>query len=485
MNTKDSSLLKVIETTPTIILGMGREGWSTYLFLRKKFPNLQLGLADRKPLEKFSAQQQEILNNDKNLSLHFGPDHLSKLSAYKLIFKSPGIPQTTPEIAEAIRSGGKLTSHLQLFFELCSGITIGITGTKGKSTTSALIHHVLQTNDLNTQLVGNIGQPALDLLPEINSDSLVVCELSSHQLETLTISPHIAVVQNVTSEHLDYYADTTSYQQAKMPITQFQSANDFVIFNPEFKGSSMIAQLSAGKHLRFSTTEGPDAVVFVRNGIILRKDQLQRTEEILPINKLPLRGEHNVLNAMPAIIVGTIFNLSAEQIRNSLESFKSLPHRLEFVLERKNTSYFDDSLSTMPDAAIKALESFNGPVVLIAGGYERQQDFVELAKTILDKNVVGLILFQPTGKRLEMELKKLEPLLNEEEISEELVKIEFAESMIEAVGKAQYLMEKYLQKQPTNKGTIILSPASASFGMFKDYQDRGEQFKEAVKNLVL
>lgn len=466
-------VLANLEKNSILILGMGREGWSTYYFLRAKFPNKKLAVADKQPLEKFTENQQQLLKDDPHLEFFFGDDHLTNLKNYQLIFKSPGIPQTIPAIAQAKKNGSQLTSNTQLFFALCPGITIGVTGTKGKSTTSAIIHHVLQTNGLDSHLVGNIGQPSLAILEKINADSLVVCELSSHQLETMTISPHLSVVQDVTSEHLDYYQDTTSYQQAKIPICKYQTENDFVIFNPQMAGATKISQFSAGQHLRFSVQEGPDSVVFVRNKQILRKDNQQRTELVLETNKLPLKGEHNLLNVMPAVVVGTLFNLSAEQIGNALQNFKALPHRLEFFYERKGIRYYNDSLSTMPAAAMRALDSFSEPIVLLAGGYERHQDFSDLAQKILEKNVVGVVLFRPTGERLATEIEKLKT-------SEQPV-ITFAENMTEAVGKAQTIMENYFEKTKNSEGIILLSPASASFGLFRDYADRGEQFKKAAQ----
>jgi len=459
--------LENLKKQSILILGMGREGWSTYKFLRNLFPDKKLAIADANPTEK----NRELIEKDQNLTTYFGENHLNNLSEYQVIFKSPGIPQTLPKIAAAKKNGCKLTSNTQLFFELCPGITIGVTGTKGKSTTSAVIHQVLKENDLDAYLVGNIGQPSLEILDGLNSSSLIVCELSSHQLETMTVSPHISVVQDVTSEHLDYYENTEKYQQAKQAITKFQKENDFVIFNPQMRGATDIAKLSAGKHLRFSIDEGPDAIVFVRNNELIRKDSSQRAELILPTKKLPLYGEHNILNVMPAIIIGTLFNLSAEQIGNALKNFKSLPHRLELVHERKGISYYNDSLATMPEAAIKALDSFDKPITLIAGGYERNQDFSSLAKKIAEKEIAGLVLFEPTGRRLADEVHKINRQTN----------ISFATDMREAVGKSQQMMNDYLTKNNKTEGIVLLSPGSASFGMFKDYQDRGEQFEEAAK----
>ncbi|MBT4652260.1 MAG: UDP-N-acetylmuramoyl-L-alanine--D-glutamate ligase [Candidatus Pacebacteria bacterium] len=476
-------ILSTLENNSIIILGMGREGWSTYNFLRKQFPGKKLALADYKKLTDFSSEEQKTINNDKFLDLHLGEDHLSSLNNYAFIFKSPGIPQTTPEIYKAVSQGSNLFSNTQLFFELCPGVIIGITGTKGKSTTTAIIHHVLKENNFDTHLVGNIGHPSLDSLEELSADSLVVFELSSHQLDTMTISPHIAVIQNVTSEHLDYYKDTTSYQQAKTAITRFQQKDDVVIFNPEFEVSADIARLSAGKHLRFSINEGPDSIVFVKDDAFLQRDKDKKTKLVLATKKLPLQGEHNLLNAMPAIVMGTLFNLSIDQISTALQSFQSLPHRLEFVLERKGIRYYNDSLATMPEATVKAVESFSEPIALIAGGYERNQSFTDLAKKILEKKVAGVVLFKPTGKRLAEEIERqIVSLGSNEEI---YPKIEFAENMEEAVNKAQKILENNSlseTNQSGEKGIILMSPASASFGMFEDYRDRGEQFREIAKS---
>lgn len=451
-----------------VILGMGKEGWSTYNFLRSKLPDKKLAVVDQRNLSDIDTNKQKILDEDPNITMvHFGDGYLTRISNYQVIFKSPGIPQTIDEIKTAKDNGALLASNTQLFMEFCQGITIGVTGTKGKSTTSAVIHYVLKESGLDSHLVGNIGNPPLEILDQINADSLVVLELSSHQLETLDISPHIAVVQDVTSEHLDYYADTESYQSAKTPISRFQKEEDLVIFNPQMMGATKIAQLSPGQHIRFSIEEGPDSVVFVRNGEIVRKDSSQRTEVILPITTLPLHGEHNLLNVMPAVIVGTLFNLTADQISGALKSFKSLPHRLELVHQRKGISYYNDSLATMPEAAIKALDSFNKPIVLLAGGYERNQGFVELAEKILEKKIVGLVLFKPTGKRLVDEIEKINPAHG--------MKIEFATQMVEAVGKANQMMEKQAE------GIILMSPGSASFGLFENYQDRGNQFTQASR----
>src|SRR3972149_1612470 len=463
---KDS--LSNLTNQKILILGLGNEGWSTYRFLRRQLPDNQLAVADQRDFKEFAFQQQTSLQQDAKLTLFLGKQYLKKITNYSVIFKAPGIPKSKPEIKHAVDNGAQLTSNTQLFFELRPGQIIGVTGTKGKSTTAAVIHHVLKTHGLDAHLVGNIGQPALDFLEKINQATLVVFELSSHQLETLTMSPHIAVVQNISSEHLDYYSSTEEYQTAKSAITRYQTTDDIVIYNPAFSVAAQIASLSSGKHLRHSLDEGPESVAFIRQGSIVYKGPQGKPYKIIQTNKLPLIGKHNWHNVLPAVIIGGLFNVEPDEIGQALSNFKPLPHRLELVLEKNSVRYFDDSLSTLPDATIQALENFTEPVVLIAGGYERHQDFTQLATVILEKNVVGLVLFHPTGQRLAEAIKQAAGPHHA------LPTIKFAETMAEAVEKAHPMV-------PSTGGVMLMSPGSASFGRFKDYQDRGEQFQAAVK----
>lgn len=451
-----------------LLLGLGREGWSTYHFLQKHLPELPLAVADKNVVEKFPSELQESIRQATQTTFLLGEDYLKNIADYDVIIKTPGIPQTLPEIQAAVRSGVRLTSHTQLFFELCPGKIIGVTGTKGKSTTAAVIHHVLEAHGLDAILVGNIGKPALSHLEEIREDTLVVFELSSHQLETLTVSPFVAVVQDITSEHLDYYKTTEVYQAAKSAITRFQKPDDLVIYDPERAGSARIAALSSGKQLRYSLNEGPDSVAFLRNGTIMLRQPDQRVWEILKTTALPLLGKHNLANVLPSVIVGSVLGISPEEIGEALRSFKPLPHRLEFVREKNGVKFYDDSLATMPTAAARAVDNFDVPIALIAGGYDRQQDFSELITAILAKDVRGIVLFKPSGERLAQSLQ------NSANPEAPLPEIHFAETMSEAVTRATSLVQ-------LTGGVVLLSPGSASFGMFTDYHDRGEQFKQTVR----
>jgi len=465
---KTSATFNQLKKKSVAILGFGREGWSTYQFIRQQLPNKQLALADAKDFAELPEDQQMAIQADERVTLLFGKNYLETIAEYELIFKTPGIPQSQPAIQNAIANGATLTSNAQLFFELCEGVTIGVTGTKGKSTTAAVIFQVLQTHGLDAVLAGNIGTPMLSVLEKINQDTLVVLELSAHQLETMTVSPNIAVIQQITSEHLDYFTDTAEYREAKSAIARWQTEEDVVIYNPEFDAVTKLAALSKGKHHRHSLEEGPDSVAFVRNEIIMARDPQQHVAEVITVKDLPLLGKHNVHNVMPAVVIGSLFGITAEEIGEALHKFTPLPHRLEFVAERNGQRYYDDSLATEPHAAVEALESFDGPIVLVAGGYERQQNFIQLAQKIIEKKVAGVVLFEPSGKRLKETLESIGQ-------GSSLPPIEFAETMAEAVEKAQAMM-------PAD-GIMLMSPGSASFGRFEDYRDRGLQFQQAVKNL--
>lgn len=465
-----------------LILGLGREGLSTYNFLRQLLPTQTLAVAD------FNSNLPSSLNSDTNLITYLGPDYLEELEQYTMIFKTPGIPLTTPQIKKAMESGVKLSSNLQLLLEIIAiekrssnaellnlptPLTIGVTGTKGKSTTSSLIHHTLKHNNINSVLVGNIGKPALEEINHIHNDGVFVIEMSSHQLSQLTISPDIAVVQEITSEHLDYYKDTNEYIRSKEAITKYQKVNQYVIFNPNKKNTTRIANLSPGIKQKFATVEtqninNTDIEIYLKSYYLtFRHNKLE--EKIIHQNKIPLLGTHNLLNIAPSIIIGKLLGLTASQISSAVSSFTPLPHRLERVGIINDVTYINDSMATMPDATISALSCFdNKEIVLLAGGHERNQDFHLLAKKIVGSNVVAVGLFPENGKRLGEEIQKE---LSNQKLNKE-IKTKVVNSMNEAL--------EFAKKFSKENSIVLLSPGAASFGVFIDYADRGNQFKKWV-----
>lgn len=428
-----------------LILGFAREGQSTYRFLRSRFPHLQIGLADQK--------RPDHVPTDPLLQTFFGKHYLTQSltpSQYRLVIKSPGVSPHLKDIVTAQKAGVTFTSHLQLFFEICpSRLIIGVSGTKGKSTTASLIHHVLTANHIASLLLGNIGQPALDFLPQITPHTWVVCELSSYQLMDLSFSPHIAVMQNIYPDHLDYHRSYHEYLQAKSHLARFQSPQDFFIYNADNKDASKISRLSPAQKISFRLPDPP-----------------------LPTS---LPGQHNQYNLLPALLIGKILNLPQEHILSAIKTFRPLDTRLQLVTEKNGIKFYSDPLATIPEATIAAIDTLH-PHTLIAGGHERHQKYVPLIKKILSSNIKTLILFPDTGQRLAKEInhaqdlsrfiqEKTPPLPSDLQIFP-------TNSMSEAVK---------LAFAHTPSGHIsLLSPAAPSFTLFKDYKDEHRQYQKAI-----
>ncbi len=462
-NSSHPSLVRLANATICLV-GLAREGLATYRFLRAQFPTMQLGLADQSELENLASEWQEIKTQDQYLVWHIGSQFEQLVGKYAVLFLTPGIATTQPSIAAALAQGAQLHSNTQLFFELCPCQTIGVTGTKGKSTTTSLIHHVLSSAGLPAILLGNIGIPPLSALDQLTPESLAVIELSCHQLQHLTLSPHIAVIQDITREHLDYYPTIEAYVAAKASITIHQSTADYVIFDPSRVKPRELATRSNAQPLRFcidsahSDQDHSNCEVWLENG-----ELVWHGERILTTSEISLPGEHNITNVMPSIIIGKHYGLTNQQIADAIRSFRGLPHRLELVATVYDVQYYNDSLATEPNATISALKAFaDRPVILLAGGYERKQEYQELAQVIANSSVKALLLFPTTGQRLG-----------------ELVSAELNENPKSFILKQVSSMEEAMEfaKQLAQPGDIVLlSPAAASFGMFKDYQERGERF---------
>jgi UDP-N-acetylmuramoylalanine--D-glutamate ligase len=431
--------LEDLKNKKVLILGFGREGKDTFEFLRKLFPNKVFSIADKNP----QVRNKKI----KNVKWYLGGNYLKALKDYDVIVKSPGVPIHLPEVEKAFKEG-KITSQTEIFFENYKGKIVGITGTKGKTTTASLIYKVLKEGRLKVSLAGNIGKPVLNYLISSKENEIFVYELSSHQLYNLKISPHTAVFLNIYPEHLDYYKDFNEYLMAKANITLWQAKNDFLIYNFRDKNVRKIAEKSKAKKIP------------IKNYSNVLKN--------IGIKKIPFYGEFYGLNVACAIEVGKVFGIKKEKIKRAIENFKPLPHRLEYVGKFKGIEFFNDSLSTIPQTTIAALNSLGNRVqTLILGGFDRGLDFKELVKEILKRKIKNLILFPETGNRIWQEI------LNQVKDDKNLPKTILVQNMKDAVK---------LTFDLTSKGKIcLLSPASPSFGIFKDYKERGNLFKKYVK----
>ncbi|MDD5739086.1 MAG: UDP-N-acetylmuramoyl-L-alanine--D-glutamate ligase [Candidatus Pacebacteria bacterium] len=454
-------MLESLKDKKILILGFGKEGIDTYLALRKIFPAKILGIADRKGIMSYELGIRNLLTKDKNLKLYLGENYLNKVGEYDLIIKTPGISNNSfnPIARSESVSSTQITSQTEIFFDNFPGIIVGVTGTKGKGTTSSLIYEILKQASLRVYLGGNIGKPVLQYLLRARPDDIFIYELSSHQLQNLKKSPQIAVFLNIMQDHLDYYKNQTEYERAKANITLHQTKNDYLIFNNQDKKVKQIAQKSQATKIPFS---------------LAKKNNLFK---IISQKDISLKGEFNLLNIIASVEVAKIFKIENKTIKQAIKNFKGLPHRLEFVGKFKNIEFYDNSMATIPQTTILDLKTFkNKPISLIAGGSNKGNNYTDLAKEISKSSVLNLIILgEGTGQKIAEKVSNGIPPRNLNSVLGRATLRNFfrAQTMKEAV-KVCY------EKTPKN-GVCLLSPASASFNMFKDYKDRGEQFKKAVK----
>lgn len=455
------------------IAGLGREGMSTYAFIRSHFPDMPLTLADQTPPERLSPQVRERCEHDPNVTLvtlEGGHDAPDDLTAFEVVFRSPGIPPDLPLFQAARAQGATVTSNMRLFFELCPGVVVGVTGTKGKSTTASLIAAILTRGGREVQLIGNIGVPALSVLNQAAPETVFVAELSSYQLADLGHSPSIAVVLGVVPEHLSYHGTFEDYVEAKATIARYQTEHDRVIFNRDNAISGHIAYQSRG--YKIATSLHPDdAPGYHVQGEWIGYGSVGATEPLLPIQVVPLVGRFNLQNVMPALAVGRLLDIPLAAITEAIRTFQPLAHRMQDAGWVGQVRFYDDSLSTVPEATIAAMEALDpAPLILLAGGYDRGLDYGGLARKILAANVRAVLLFPPSGERLWNNVVSL----NDGKFPLPLCLR--VERMSEAVQRAWEVAEP--------GDVVLLSPASASFSQFVDYRDRGNQFQAEVSRLA-
>ncbi len=426
-----------------LILGFGREGKSTYRFIRKHMPDQMIGIYDKNAI-------QEIL---ENVTIHGGDSFYDILSEYDLIIKSPGIVLKLQD--EAILK--KITSQTDLFLEFYRDQVIGITGTKGKSTTAALLYHVLQNTGKDTLLAGNIGIPVFDVLENIREKTLVVFEFSSHQLEYATHSPHIGVLLNIYEEHLDHYGSFEKYKAAKENIYRFQQTGDLLLYNKEFFA---LPKNFRADMITISNTSSSAQVVIKNNKICHQGDVYEiKEEEIL------LKGKHNFYNIGAAYTLARKCGVDDSQFREAMKSFQPLPHRLEYVGEVNGIKFYNDSISTICETTIQAVNSLDDVDTVILGGMDRGIAYEPLTEYLVTSTIRNIILMPDTGYRIGK-------LLQESGKLPDYQKLIMVSNVQDAVVAAK--------KETQSQKTCLFSPAAASYGFFKNFEERGEVFKKCV-----
>lgn len=443
------------------ILGFGVEGMSIAEFLKNS--HSQIVVLDEKKRADFDEKQLKAYEEH---GIIFQMGKIEDLNGFDFVFRSPGFHPNNPALEKARKGGIEITSATKVFFDLCPCPIVGVTGTKGKGTTSTLIYEMLKSQGFDAYLGGNIGTPPLEFLPKLTKDSKVVLELSSFQLMDLEKSPHVAVMLMTTSEHLDYHKDVYEYVNAKRNIFRFQKESDFAVVNKDYPASNESDIESIGKVYRVSREQGVDQGCFVRGESIVLKMN-DEEEVILSTKDIALPGKHNLENVCASIVAALCAGCSMKSIIPVLKKFQGLPHRIEFIRLVKGVKYYNDSFSTTPETAIAAIEAFEEPKILILGGSSKNSDFSELGKVIRETKTIKAII------GIGIEWVRIKASINHQPAGVEYV--EGLKTMDEIVKKAAEL--------GTVGDVLLLSPGCASFDMFKSYKDRGEQFKSAVNSL--
>ncbi len=451
-----------------LVLGLGREGLETYRFLRGEFPDKLIGLADRLPLERLGAEVGDAIRTDRKVTSHLGDDYLSSLEAYDVVVRSPGVPLLTPAIQAAMKRGVRVTSHIEIFLANCHGTTVGVTGTKGKSTTVSLIAAILRAGGLDTYLAGNIGVPPLGLLHTADARSFLVLELSSYQLDGTGRSPHVAVILNIVPEHLDLHGGFENYVAAKQNITRFQTADDILVYNAMYPLPIEIAAASKARGFAFGFDAIPRPGSYLESSHIVYRDESGDAETIMPVRDVSLPGRFNLQNVLAAVTVGKVLGVDRAGIAQAVRAFKPLAYRLEPIGSYRGIAFYDDPLATIPQATIAALDALGPDVAtVLLGGYDRGLDMSGLARRLRSSAVRTVILFPPSGTRI------WEAIEREYRDHAVLPKSFVTSDMPAAVALAY---------RHTAPGKICLhSPASPSFGLFKDYAERGDLFRRCVR----
>ena len=434
-----------------LLLGYGREGQSTWNVLRRLGTYKALDIADLKA--------PAAVPEDGTV-WHTGPDYQKCMDDYDVVFKSPGIVLERPENEYRC----SILSQTEVFFQCFRDQIIGITGTKGKSTVTTLLYHLLKQAGMDALLVGNIGIPALDHMEEVKPDTRIVFELSCHQLEYMTVSPHIGILVNIHEEHLDHYGTMEKYVEAKHHIFKNQGPDDILICNvqclPE-EGTCPSGLIRAGMDGSGKELD----VVQEQDGTWVH---FRGKSFCIPTDEIKLLGQHNYFDIGVAYGVCSILGMDDQVFARGLKTYEPLPHRLQYIGEREGVKYYDDSISTICDTTIQALKTLKDTDTVLIGGMDRGIDYRELIEYLSDCQVPHIILMEATGKRIYQEIHKYYPEFKNR------ARLILAEHLEDGVKRA---------RQITRPGTsCVLSPAAASYGIFRNFEERGETFSRLVFN---
>ncbi|HJT69000.1 MAG TPA: UDP-N-acetylmuramoyl-L-alanine--D-glutamate ligase [Terriglobales bacterium] len=440
-----------------LVLGLGRSGLASALFLKSQ--GARVTVSDSKSEDQLRDQIPTLL--DEGIAVETGGHSARTLQNQDLIVVSPGIPVDAPPLVQARSLGQQVIGEIELAAQFLKGQIVAITGSNGKTTTTTLVGEILASGGLKTLVGGNIGTPAISLVPKAGAETVIVLEVSSFQLETIcTFHPKVAVVLNITPDHLDRHRTFDAYVDAKARIFENQGPEDFVVLNADDPTCVDLAGRTRATVFWFSRKHEVQNGAFARGGkVVFRRDGSEH--EVMPIAKIPLKGAHNLENVLAAVSAGALMGCSGEHIRTAVEKFKAVEHRLEYVATVRGVEYYNDSKATNVDATIKALESFPANIHLILGGKDKGSDYTVLNE-LLRERVKAVYTIGAAAEKIRSQIKAATVA---------------SSGTIEAAVK-----EASAAALPGD--VVLLAPACASFDQFQNYEHRGRVFKELVHDLA-
>lgn len=452
-----------------LILGAARQGLSLARYLTKH--GAKVTINDKKMPHELQEEQDSL--KDINVEWMLGAHFSSLLKGKDLVCLSGGIPLDLPLVRDAQRRKIPLSNDTQIFLEAVPCRTIGITGSAGKTTTTTLVGRMAKEAFRKTEnkvwVGGNIGDPLLNYVDEMKEDDLAILEISSFQLDQMSVSPHIAALLNVTPNHLDRHGTMKAYAAAKARLLQNQKAEDIAIIGRDDEGALAMKNFSPGKLFTFGSkplVEGESGTYPLNDYIYFRDDRMDIP--LIPTESIHLRGKHNLLNVLAAATIGFVAKFPSKAMDAALKDFYGVEHRLELVREWKGAAWYNDSIATAPERAMAAVRSFDEPIVLILGGRDKKLPWGKLAELIRQR-VDHVVLFGEAAQ-------KIAAAMGGSRVGERPYTISHCIGLKDAVKAAAKVVEE---------GDVILfSPGGTSFDAFKDFAERGESFRELVRGLV-
>ncbi|HEX5234447.1 MAG TPA: UDP-N-acetylmuramoyl-L-alanine--D-glutamate ligase [Silvibacterium sp.] len=439
-----------------LVVGLGKSGLAASLFLRRQ--GAQVTVSDVRSAEALGRDIPALL--EEGIMVETGGHGLLTFRRQDLIVVSPGVPLDTPELLQVKKFGLPVLGELELAAQFLKGKTLAITGSNGKTTTTSLCGEILACGELPVQVGGNIGVPVIALVDQSRDDGWSVLEVSSFQLETTgKFRPQIAVILNITPDHLDRHGSFANYVAAKERIFENQSAEDALVLNADDEAASRCAARAKSGVFWFSRTRVIRQGAFIHEGLVMfRASEQSAPEPILPVSSIPLKGAHNVENVLAAVCAARLAGVEAEAIRTAAEKFRAVEHRLEFVANVNGVEYYNDSKATNVDAAMKAIASFPCCIHLILGGKDKNSDY-RLLRPLLQERVTRVYAIGAAAEKIISHIEGAVPL----------VRAGTLEAAVRAAAEAA---------QPGD--VILLSPACSSFDQFENYEQRGKVFKDLV-----